>query len=118
MDSFIICFSTDAQWAELAIDAATPAQALKHARRIATDRLLSLEYEAYDGVQPIKQIEVLDDDGNRLALWQDDELRLRLAGPDLLAAAKKVVDRWEHGDLADAVRELDAAIAKAKDGTA
>jgi hypothetical protein len=38
------------------------------------------------------------------------------AAADLLAAAKKVVSRWEKGDLAGAVRELDAAIAKATGG--
>jgi hypothetical protein len=48
----------------------------------------------------------------------DDDLRLRLAASDLLAAAELVVARWERGDLADAVRELDAAIAKAKGGAA
>jgi hypothetical protein len=34
-----------------------------------------------------------------------------------LEAAEKVVSRWEKGDLAEAARELDAAIAKAKGRT-
>jgi hypothetical protein len=36
------------------------------------------------------------------------------AAPELLKAAERVVSRWEKGDLAEAVRELDAAIATAK----
>jgi len=36
------------------------------------------------------------------------------AAPKLLKAAEKVVIRWEKGDLAQAVRELDTAIATAK----
>jgi hypothetical protein len=36
------------------------------------------------------------------------------ASPKLLEAAERVVSRWEKGDLAQAVRELDAAIDKAK----
>ena len=36
------------------------------------------------------------------------------ATSDLIAAGKKVVERWETGDLAAAVRELDQAIKKAK----
>jgi hypothetical protein len=34
----------------------------------------------------------------------------------LLEAAEKVVARWERGDLAGAVRDLDAPIAKAREG--
>jgi len=36
--------------------------------------------------------------------------------PVLLAAAELVIERWSNGDLADAVRQLDAAIAEAKGG--
>jgi hypothetical protein len=36
------------------------------------------------------------------------------ATPELLEAAELVVARWSRGDLAEAVRGLDAAIAKAK----
>lgn len=36
------------------------------------------------------------------------------AAPDMLTAAKAVIARWESGDLAAAVRDLAAAIAKAE----
>ena len=39
-------------------------------------------------------------------------LRLIAAAPGLLAAARSVVSSWESGDLAAAVREMSAAIAK------
>lgn len=40
--------------------------------------------------------------------------RLIAAAPSLLEAAQRVVDSWESGDLAEAVRELDAAIQEAQ----
>jgi hypothetical protein len=38
--------------------------------------------------------------------------RLIAAAPDLLAACRAVVERWESGDLAEATRMCAAAIAK------
>ncbi len=38
---------------------------------------------------------------------------LIVAAPDLLQAAQDVISSWEKGDLAAAVRKLDAAIHKA-----
>jgi hypothetical protein len=61
---------------------------------------------------------VYDADGNEVATWYDADMRLRLAARDLLEAAELVVARWERGDLAGAVRQLDAAITKAKGGVA
>ena len=65
----------------------------------------------------MNEILVYGPEGNELAAWHDDDLRLRLAARDLLEAAELVVARWSEGDLADAVRQLDAAIANAKGGT-
>lgn len=44
---------------------------------------------------------------------QEANARLIASAPDLLESAQKVVARWEQGDLAEAVRELDAVIAEA-----
>jgi hypothetical protein len=41
-------------------------------------------------------------------------VRLIAAAPDLLEAGEDVIATWEKGDLAAAVRKLDAAIAKAR----
>jgi hypothetical protein len=116
MKGFLIYFANDRQWAERDIEAASAAEALQRARLIATNHPRTLDYNAYEGLRPINQIEVLDEYGEELAVWHDGDLRLRLAASDLLAAAEKVVTRWERGDLAGAVRELDVAIAKAKAG--
>jgi FixJ family two-component response regulator len=67
---------------------------------------------------PVNEIAIKDANDNELAVWLDDDLRLRLAARDLLEAAELVVARWEQGDLAAAVRQLDDAIAKAKGGAA
>jgi hypothetical protein len=64
--------------------------------------------------RPVIEISIHDADSNRLAVWYDDDMRLRLAARGLLDAAELVVARWERSDLAEAVRELSAAIAKAK----
>lgn len=48
------------------------------------------------------------------AVRRSEDARLIAAAPDLLEAAKLVVARWETGDLAEAVRSLSVAIAKAE----
>jgi hypothetical protein len=68
--------------------------------------------------------------GLRIALCscegQDDEIPTEVtanalliaAAPDLLECAEAVLASWEKGDLAGAVRQLDAAVANAKGGAA
>jgi hypothetical protein len=117
MTEYRVYFRSDIQWAMRSFKALSPQHALTLARRFAEQRADELEVEEYDPNDcPINEIEVYDECGNELAVWFDDELRLRLAAADLLDAAEKVVARWQHGDLAEAVRELAAAIAKAKEG--
>jgi hypothetical protein len=111
MKTYTATFRTDAEFATREIKAATPEQALKKARRFDP---LDLMFESYDGGMPVIEISIHDADSNRLAVWYDDDMRLRLAARALLDAAELVVARWERGDLAEAVRELSAAIAKAK----
>jgi hypothetical protein len=96
--------------------AKTPEAALELARSYAAENAdyLALEYEPCDS--PLNEIEVCDEEYNSLAIWQDDNMRLRLAAPDLLEAVEKVIANWQSGDLAEAMRELGAAVAKAKRG--
>jgi hypothetical protein len=47
---------------------------------------------------------------------QEANARLIAAAPSLLNAASLVIDRWTSGDLADAVRQLDAAMTEANGG--
>ena len=116
MNTFQVYLRSDIAWTRKDIQAATPSQAVELARLVLDPTLLDEHYEVCDC--PVNEIEVLDEHGNQLAEWQSDDLRLRLAAQDLLDAAELVVARWSQGELADAVRQLDAAIAKAKGGAA
>ena len=117
MKTYIVNFASDAEFASHAFDAETPEQALALARKLYEDEPSKLWFESYDGMD-VNEIIVYDADENEVAVWYDDDMRLRLAARDLLDAAELVVARWERGDLAGAVRQLDAAIAKAKGGAA
>jgi len=65
----------------------------------------------------IAEIAETDEDG-RVASPEQQEANARLiaAAPDLLEAAELVIARWSEGDLAEAVRFLDSAVAAAKGG--
>jgi hypothetical protein len=91
MNTYRVYFRSDLQWGREDIDAETPAQALAIARQRADDiTSLCLDYyEPFDN--PINEIEICDDDHDDLAVWQDDDLRLRLAARDLLGALQQAV---------------------------
>jgi hypothetical protein len=57
---------------------------------------------------------VCDTNEDRPIEEQEANALLIAAAPEVLEAAERVVSRWEKGDLAEAVRELNAAIAEAK----
>lgn len=131
MTTYIITFSTERHWAQTRLTAETPEQALAEARRFAEDDgFRELDYQNYDEDPFVEQIEV-HASGDAVAEWRHPRLLVRLAAHDLLNAleaqtteAQAVIDAWEQGDLAGAVRMLDAsipaaraAIAKAKTGT-
>jgi hypothetical protein len=67
-----------------------------------------------DGIHPdIYIAEITEDDSDgRLASPEQQEAngRLIVAAPDLLAACRMVVARWESGDLAEAARACQAAV--------
>jgi hypothetical protein len=71
-----------------------------------------------NGIQPdiyIAEIVETDDEGRAAAPEQQRaNAHLIAAAPELLEAAEEVIANWETGDLAQAVRALDAAIASAK----
>jgi hypothetical protein len=115
MKTYTASFYTDAGYAVCDFEAETPEQALRKALRFVREREGELEFERYDDC-PVYEIAIRHDGSDELAVWLDDDERLRLAARDLLAAAEKVIARWERGDLAEAVRELAGAIAKAREG--
>jgi hypothetical protein len=119
MNTYTVHFRSDLQYGCRDLKAETPQQALKLARQLAGKDWAALNLDYFEACDyHINEIEVCDSEENSVAVWQDDHLRLCLAAPDLLAAAEQVVARWEHGDLAEAVRALSAAIAEAKGGDA
>jgi hypothetical protein len=117
MKTYTVNFASDAECASSIFDAETPEQALALARKLYEDEPSELWFEPYSGMD-VNEILVYDPDGKEVAVWYDEDMRLRLAARDLLDAAEMVVARWEQGDLAEAVRQLDDAIAKAKGGAA
>jgi hypothetical protein len=75
-----------------------------------------------NGIYPdiyIAEIVETDDEG-RMATpeQQTANASLIVAAPLLLKAASLVIDRWASGNLAEAVRMLGVAVAKAKGGVA
>jgi hypothetical protein len=119
MNTYTVYFRNDQQYGCRNLDADTPQQALELARCVATENREDLNFTDYEGRHDyINEIEVFDSEDNSVAVWHDDQLRLCLAAPALLAAAQKVLARWEQGDLAEAVRNLSAVVAEAKGGDA
>lgn len=130
MPTYTAQFFTEANWAETPIKAASPKQALIAAQRLADDDLSALDFQHYDDIGNVERIEIEARDGRTVAVWESDDVVLRLAAGTLLEAldpltiaAQAVIDAWAEGDLAGAVRMLDAslagvhaAIAKAKGG--
>jgi hypothetical protein len=73
-----------------------------------------------DGIHPdiyIAEIAEEDSDG-RVASPDQQEAngRLIVAAPKLFGACRMVIDRWERGDLAEAARACQTAVALATDG--
>jgi hypothetical protein len=48
---------------------------------------------------PVNEIEITGPDGDELAVWMDDELRLSLAAGDLLEALEVALERLEISNL-------------------
>lgn len=117
MSTYTAYFRTDAAYAMQSIKAKTPKLALARARKMASSKTEQW-FWPYDPATPISEIAIKDGDHNVLAFWRDSDFYLRLAAPDLLAAAEKVLDRWQTGDLAEAVRDLAAAVGASKGGGA
>jgi hypothetical protein len=113
-------FFTAADYAFRNFAAETPEQALQLARQFFEDNLIELDFRSYDDNAGLDQIQIWDNERGTLATWESDDYRLPKAARELLAAlqvqtqaAKSVIASWDKGDLAAAVRALDASIATA-----
>jgi len=125
MPTYTAEFRTDADYATRAFKARSPRDALKKARAFYDERAEELMFESYDGGHPVNEIAVRDADGGAVALWQDDDLRVRLAAGDMLEALELCVDcladlaRLDDGTPSiSALDRARAAIARAKPDTA
>jgi hypothetical protein len=94
-------------YAECEVEAETPEAALAKAR----EAIHGEPAEDCGGEYCWDEWRVETDDEEVLS-HLDEPARLGLAAPALLAACQMVVDRWEKGDLAEAVRACAAAIAE------
>ena len=117
MPTYTAEFRTDADYATHAFKARSPRDALKKARVFYDERTEELMFESYDGGHPVNEIAVRDANGDEVALWQDDDLRVRLAAHDLFDAGELALRElrgfYSDGE-SEAVRVLVEAIAKAK----
>ena len=114
-------YFTAADWAARDYTASTPAKALRKARRFYEENLGVLDFQSYDGIEPLERVQIWDSARGTVAEWESDELRLRLAAADLrealahqTEAAQAVIDHWQRGDLAGAVRGLVATLDEAR----
>jgi len=121
MTTFTAYFRTDADFATREFKANKPKQALRLARKFLDTNAEDLMFEEYDPGMPVNEVAIRDPHGDDVAIWYDADLRLRLAASDLLealegqtAAAQSVIENWAKGDLAAAVRALDACIPTAR----
>jgi tellurite resistance protein len=121
MTNYTAHFYTEADWAEITIKAPTPELALQRARQIESEETETLDFQSYDSGAGVEHIEIRSADGNTVAEWRSKDLLIRLAASELLEALKNqteaaqaVIDNWSNGDLAAAVRGLDASIAGAR----
>ena len=121
MPIYTVSFRTDADYATRAFKARSPQDALKQARAFYEEREEDLIFKSYGDIHPVNGIEVRDANGDSVAVWRDDNLRLRLAAGDLLEALELCVDCLAElarlDDGTPSVSALDrarAAIAKAR----
>ena len=124
MTTYRAYFHTDADFATFEVKADTPEQALALARQLYDDDPSDLMFEPYDGGMPVNEIAIHDADYNKLAVWYDDSLRVRLAAGDLLDALTDLVER-DRAEAASCgftddemswLEDARRAIAKAKGG--
>ncbi len=116
MTTYTAYFRTDSETANHEIEADTPEQALSKAQELYANDPSELWFEPYDGGMPVNEIAIIDDDRDEVAVWLDNDLRLRLAASDLLEALELVAAGNTEIERLEAIAK--AAVAKAKGGAA
>ena len=123
MPTYTAYFRTDADFAAHDFMAATPKRALHMARKFLETSAEDLMFEDYGSGMPVNEVAISDEANSEVAVWYDDDLRLRLAASNLLAALELCVDcladlaRLDDGTPSvSALNQARDAIAKAKGG--
>ena len=123
MKTYTAEFRTDVDFATRVFRARCPRDALTKARAFAESQIDALSFEPYSGAHPITEIAISDAAGAAAALWQDEDLRLRLAAGDLFDALELCVEcladlaRLDDGTPSvSALAQARAAIARVKKG--
>ena len=121
MTRYLATIRTATTYADRPIDAPNVDEALAGARQLARTGWRNLNFVAYRNRPCIERIEIRGEAGGVAAEWMDPDLPLREAAPEMLEAleaqteaAQAVIDAWAEGDLAGAVRWLDATLAEAR----
>lgn len=96
-------------FARCEVEAGTPEEALAQAR----DAIHEAPAAECDDAYPWDEWRVDTAETDALLIHRDSSARLRAAADNLLLACRLVVDRWEHGNLAEAARACHAAVAEA-----
>ncbi len=114
MTEYYAHFRTDAEYALYNFEADSPEQALQLARELYECKHCPLEFDTYDGgFMPLDEIEISGPEGDQLAVWQSDDMRLRLAAPELLNAleyCERVLRDHEQYDDGEGSAENEAAV--------
>jgi hypothetical protein len=108
MTIYTACFRTDAQRANFDFAADSPDQALQLAHDLWMREPERLDFEAYDMAMLVNEIEISGPEGEKLAVWRDADLRLRLAAPELLAALNDQELDQAHDALSKLLEDEDA----------
>jgi hypothetical protein len=124
MTTYQATFRTSNGFAQYNLDAPTPEEALTQARAAFDANPVDLDWHAYDDDLILEEIEISGAEGNKLAVWQDGDLRLRLAAYDVLEALETLVERDRAEAAASGftddemswLEDARRAIAKAKEG--
>jgi hypothetical protein len=123
MTEYYAHYRTDSEYALFEFEADTPEQALQLARELYEHEHCPLQFDPYQGPLPLDEIDISGPEGDQLAVWQSDDMRLRLSAQELfnaLVCCERVLrDHEQYDDEGDSAESeaavmARAAIAKAK----
>lgn len=112
LNSYTICFSRPFESAHIRMKATCIEEAMQNARLISEQRFRWLRFETDipREFRAITQIDVSHEGSGETRRWLARHVQFSFAADKLLDAARNVLENWDRGDLAAAVRQLSSAI--------